>query len=101
MAAALLRRDFLSRPIFNWARRALPRLSDTEREAVAAGDVWWDAALFSGDPDWNDLLATPPAALSEEEQAFIDGPVEALCAMLDDWKIVWEERELPPRCGAS
>jgi acyl-CoA dehydrogenase len=95
MAKTSLRRDVLSRPIFSWARRALPRLSATEREAVAAGDVWWDAALFSGNPNWQELLDVPPAALSEEEGAFLDGPVDELCAMLDDWKIFWEERELP------
>jgi acyl-CoA dehydrogenase len=74
----------------------LPSLSATEREAIEAGDVWWDADLFSGNPDWAKLLATPPAVLSAEEQAFLDGPVEELCGMLDDWKITWELRDLPP-----
>ena len=74
----------------------LPSLSDTEREAIEAGDVWWDADLFTGNPDWNKLLAFAPAKLSDEEQAFLAGPVEELCAMLDDWKINWEWRDLPP-----
>jgi acyl-CoA dehydrogenase len=91
-----LRRDLLSRPIFRWARKVLPTLSATEREAIEAGDVWWDADLFSGDPDWAKLLATPPAQLSPEEHAFLDGPVEELCGMLDDWAITWELRDLPP-----
>jgi acyl-CoA dehydrogenase len=90
------RRDWLTRPIYHLARRVLPTLSATEREAIEAGDVWWDAELFSGDPDWARLLATPPAKLSPEEQAFLDGPVEELCGMLDDWKITWELRDLPP-----
>jgi acyl-CoA dehydrogenase len=94
--AASLRRDLASRPIFKWARRAVPQLSETEREAVAGGDVWWDATLFAGNPDWRELLEIPPAKLSEEEQAFLDGPTEKLCGMLDDWKITWEDRELPP-----
>jgi acyl-CoA dehydrogenase len=91
-----LRRDWLSRPIFRWARKVLPSLSATEREAIEAGDVWWDADLFSGDPDWAKLLATPPAQLSPEERAFLDGPVEELCGMLDDWSITWQLRDLPP-----
>jgi acyl-CoA dehydrogenase len=91
-----LRRDWLSRPIFRWARKVLPALSATEREAIEAGDVWWDADLFSGDPDWGKLMATPPAQLSAEEQAFLDGPVEELCGMLNDWTITWELRDLPP-----
>ena len=74
----------------------LPSLSDTEREAIEAGDVWWDADLFTGNPDWAKLLAFPPPKLSAEEQAFLDGPVEELCRMLDDWRINWELRDLPP-----
>ena len=91
-----LRRDLLTRPIFQWAKGAMPALSDTEREAIEAGDVWWDAELFTGDPDWSVLLETPPARLTGEEQAFLDGPVEAFCAMLDDWRITWELHDLPP-----
>ena len=78
------------------AQHALPRLSDTEREAIEAGDVWWDADLFTGNPDWNKLLAFAPAKLSDEEQQFLAGPVEELCGMLDDWKINWEWHDLPP-----
>jgi acyl-CoA dehydrogenase len=89
------RRDFVTKPIFSWARGVLPSMSDTEREALEAGDVWWDADLFTGDPDWTRLLAFAPAALTDEEKAFLKGPVDALCAMLDDWKINWEWRDLP------
>ena len=89
------RRDTLTRPIFKWAKTALPHLSDTEREAIEAGDVWWDAELFTGKPRWQRLLDTPPAKLSDEEQAFLDGPVEDLCAMVEDWPIVWRTRDLP------
>jgi acyl-CoA dehydrogenase len=90
------RRDYITRPIFAWARKATPAMSDTEREALEAGDVWWDGDLFTGNPDWAKLLATPPATLTAEEQAFLEGPVNELCAMLDDWQISWELRDLPP-----
>src|ERR1700694_3402430 len=70
------RRDRLPGPIFRWAQRVLPSLSATEREAIEAGDVWWDADLFSGNPDWGKLLATPPAQLSAEGHAFLVAPVE-------------------------
>jgi len=96
MSAPSFRRDFISKPIFRWAQQVLPTLSDTEREAIEAGDVWWDADLFSGNPDWGKLLAVPPATLSPEEQAFLDGPVDELCRMLDEWRISWELRDLPP-----
>lgn len=91
-----LRRRYVTRPLFRWAKKALPGLSDTEREALEAGDVWWDQELFSGNPDWSFLLDTPAATLTAEEQAFIDGPVNELCEMLDDWNINWERGDLPP-----
>jgi acyl-CoA dehydrogenase len=90
------RRDYITKPIFRWAHHVLPSLSDTEREAIEAGDVWWDAAIFTGNPNWDELLAFPQAILSKEEQAFLAGPVEELCHMLDDWQINWELCDLPP-----
>lgn len=96
MGLKALRRDILTRPLFGWARRALPAMSDTERDALEAGDVWWDADLFSGNPDFTKLLQTPPAKLSDAERAFLDGPVDQLCAMLDDWKINWQDGDLSP-----
>ncbi|OYU89942.1 MAG: acyl-CoA dehydrogenase [Bradyrhizobiaceae bacterium PARB1] len=96
MSSPSLRKDYLSKPIFGWAKGVLPKMSDTEREALEAGDVWWDADLFTGNPDWNKLLKVAPATLTEEEQAFMTGPVDRLCEMIDDWKINWELRDLPP-----
>ncbi|RTL51658.1 MAG: acyl-CoA dehydrogenase [Bradyrhizobiaceae bacterium] len=90
------RRDVLTKPIFAWAHRVLPSMSDTEREALEAGDVWWDADLFTGNPDWAKLLAYPSAKLTDEETAFLNGPVDELCAMVDDWKVNWDWRDLPP-----
>jgi acyl-CoA dehydrogenase len=90
------RRDTITKPIFRWAKGVLPSISDTEREALEAGDVWWDAELFTGNPDWKQLLAAPPARLSPEEEAFLAGPVDELCKMVDDWKINWELGDLPP-----
>jgi acyl-CoA dehydrogenase len=90
------RRDYITKPLFSFARNVLPSMSDTEREALEAGDVWWDADLFTGNPDWSKLLAFPQAALTEEEKAFLNGPVDELCAILDEWKINWEWRDLPP-----
>lgn len=91
---ATARREILTRPILSLVRATLPRLSATESEAIDAGDSWWDAALFTGNPDWSQLLAVPRATLTAEEQAFIDGPVETLCAMLDDWRMTWETHDL-------
>ena len=96
MAISSFRRDWLSKPIFGWAQRVLPSLSDTEREAIEAGDVWWDADLFTGNPEWSKLLTFPPAKLNPEEQAFLDGPVEELCRMTNEWQISWELGDLPP-----
>ncbi|HLF96092.1 MAG TPA: acyl-CoA dehydrogenase [Methylococcaceae bacterium] len=91
-----LRRQVISKPILRLMSRAMPPISQTEREALEAGNVWWDAQLFSGSPDWKVLLDLSPARLTPEEQAFLDGPVETLCAMLDDWDITHRRRDLPP-----
>lgn len=89
------RLKWLSGPVFRFAKKAMPRMSATESEAIEAGDVWWDGDLFTGNPDWAKLLAVPPARLSPEEEAFLAGPVETLCGMLDDWRITWTDRDLP------
>jgi acyl-CoA dehydrogenase len=91
-----LRRRLLSDPVLALFRRILPDMSATEKEAIDAGTVWWDADLFSGRPDWERLLATPAPRLSAEEQAFVDGPVEEACAMADDWEVTHERYDLPP-----
>lgn len=70
-----LRRALISNRLLVWFRSVLPPLSETEKVALDAGNPWWDAELFTGRPDWNKLLEAPAARLSEEEQAFIDGPV--------------------------
>ncbi len=74
-------------------------MSETERDAIDAGTVWWDGELFSGRPDWDLLLAYPEVQLTEEEQAFLDGPTEALCAMVSDWQI-GQAMDLPPEAWA-
>lgn len=89
------RRRLITAPFFAWARHVLPPMSETERIAIEAGDVWWDAALFSGNPDWRRLLEIPAAEFSAEEQAFLDGPVDRLCGMIDDWRVRFELFDLP------
>jgi acyl-CoA dehydrogenase len=83
-----IREQWLTRPLMPWIARLLPRLGDTERIALEAGTVGWDGELFSGAPNWRELVAREPTALSAREQAFLDGPVEELCAQLHDWEIV-------------
>jgi len=92
-----LRRSLVSDPLLGWFRKVLPPVSQTEQEALEAGTVWWDGDLFSGAPDWGRLLAFPKASLSAEEQAFLDGPVEQLCAMVDEWQVERELNDLPPQ----
>ena len=90
-----LRRKYFTDPLFGWAKNALPSMSDTEREAMEAGDVWWEGELFSGQPDYARLANIHFSELNEEERAFLEGPVEELCAMLDDWKITSQLMDLP------
>jgi acyl-CoA dehydrogenase len=78
----------------------MPGMSDTEREALEAGTIWWEAELFGGQPDWHHLLGFPAPELSKEEQAFLDGPTNELCAMISDWEITEELRDLTPETWA-
>ncbi|MGH8135623.1 MAG: acyl-CoA dehydrogenase family protein, partial [Steroidobacteraceae bacterium] len=90
------RRSLISRRFLRIYKRMLPHMSTTEREALEAGTVWWDGELFTGGPDWNKLLSAKAPKLTVEEQAFIDGPCEELCRMLDDWDITHRRADLPP-----
>ena len=90
-----LRQSTLSKPAFGVFKKVLPSMSSTEKEALEAGTTWWEGDLFSGKPDWNKLANYPKPSLSEKEQAFLDGPVEELCGMLDDWKFCQEYGDLP------
>jgi len=91
-----LRKALITRPFLGAYLRLLPSMSQTEREALEAGTVWWDGELFTGAPQWQKLLAARPPRLSAEEQAFLDGPCEELCRMLDEWHITHERADLPP-----
>jgi acyl-CoA dehydrogenase len=96
LAVPVIRRFLVSNQILKIFRTMLPQISQTEQEALDAGTVWWEGDLFGGKPDWKKLLAYPKPQLTVEEQAFLDGPVEQLCAMLDEWKITHELQDLPP-----
>jgi len=89
-----LRRSLVSRWVMPRFAKVLPRLGDTERIALEAGTVWWDGDLFAGMPDWQKLLDFQPRPLSDEEQAFLDGPTEELCRRISDWDI-YQQRDLP------
>ena len=90
-----LRREHVSAKLLEIVRDMLPQMSKTEQDALEAGNVWWDGELFGGMPDWNALLTLPAPKLTEEEQAFLDGPTEHLCRILDDWQITHELCDLP------
>jgi acyl-CoA dehydrogenase len=89
------RRKLISDPAFKVLKKVLPPLSNTEREAMEAGTVWWEGELFSGQPDWNKLHAYKAAVLSAEEQSFMDNQVVTLLEMLNDFEVVKKQRDLP------
>ena len=93
---APLRRALLSRAIFKVYKSILPQMSETERDALEAGTVWWEGELFQGDPDWKKLLAYPVPKLTDEEQSFMNNEVEQACAMVQDWQITTELHDMSP-----
>lgn len=90
-----LRLKYFTAPFVQILQKRMPPISDTEREAIEAGNVWWEKDLFCGRPNWKKFLSIPEPKLTAEEQAFLDTQVEKLCSMLNDWHIVNEERDLP------
>jgi acyl-CoA dehydrogenase len=90
-----LRRAVLSRPIFATYRKVLPQMSETERDALEAGTVWWEGELFRGKPDWQKLHAYPQPKLTAAEQSFMDNEVAEACRLVDDWKVTHELYDLP------
>ncbi len=90
-----LRRRMVSKPVLSTMKKLMPPLSDTEKEAIDAGSVWWDGEIFGGKPDWHRLLSGSRPQMSEEEKAFIDGPVSELCRMVDKWQINHQLNRLP------
>jgi len=92
-----LRRRLITHKLFKFYKKLMPSMSSTEREAISAGTVGWEGELFRGNPDWSRLLNTPTTTLSEEEQAFLDGPVNELCSMIDDWDITHNRNDMPPQ----
>ena len=91
-----IRKALISRPFLRTYRKLLPAMSQTEKEALEAGTVWWDGELFSGNPDWSKLLSAKAPQLTAEEQAFLDGPCEELCRMIDDFDITHRRGDMPP-----
>lgn len=96
IAIPSVRRRLFSKPTLTVFRKILPAMSQTEKEAIDAGTVWWEAELFKGKPDWNKLTEIKAPQLSAEEQAFIDGPVNEVCKMANDFEITHELADLPP-----
>lgn len=90
-----IRRTFVSSPLFDFYKSSMPDISQTERDALEAGTTWWDAQLFTGAPQWKQLLDFPQVSLSAAEREFLEGPVEEFCALLDDYDIDQRTKELP------
>jgi acyl-CoA dehydrogenase len=96
IAIPSVRQSLISQKALTLFKKVLPAMSQTEKEALDAGTVWWEAELFKGKPDWNKLHAIQNPQLSAEEQAFLDGPVNEVCAMVNDYQVTHELADLPP-----
>lgn len=91
-----VRQTLVSAKALKVFRKILPEMSSTEKEALEAGTVWWEAELFGGKPNWDKLSDIDLSKLSAEEKAFLDGPVEEVCAMVNDFQVTHELADLPP-----
>jgi acyl-CoA dehydrogenase len=90
-----LRMTYMIKPLYAYAKKMLPTLSDTEEEALQSGTVNWDGELFSGKPNWKDFFSKAAPSVSQEEQEFLDTKVEKLASMIDSWDIIHNRYDLP------
>ncbi|BDR12702.1 acyl-CoA dehydrogenase FadE [Vibrio sp. STUT-A11] len=95
-AVSSIRQSLFSGKALAAFKKVLPAMSQTEKEALDAGTVWWEAELFKGKPEWQKLHAIKAPKLSTEEQAFLDGPVNEVCAMVNDFQVTHELADLSP-----
>ncbi len=91
------RKRFISAPLLKFLHEEMPPMSETEAAAIDAGDVWWESELFQGKPNWKHLHDMPVTQMTEAEQAFVDNQTATLCAMIDDWQLTQEGRNLPEK----
>lgn len=91
------RMRFFSRPLFHWFKSVLPPISATERDAIDAGDVAFEAELFQGSPQWKNLFSKTKPELTKEELEFLETKVNTLCLMLNDWEVTQERLDLPEK----
>jgi acyl-CoA dehydrogenase len=94
-----IRQKYITKHLYTLAANAAPNMSYTEKVALEAGHTWWEGELFRGKPDWDLLINYPKPVLSQEEQDFLNGPVETLCAMANkftDFRLTHEIVDLPP-----
>lgn len=95
-----VRKQYITKKLLAFYEKVMPEMSTTEQEAIDAGTVWWDGDIFSGKPDWEKLHRIPKGRLSAEEQAFLDGPVDRVCNMVDEWQINHKDADLSPEIWA-
>lgn len=86
-----------TKPLFNYLKRSLPPMSETERIALQCGDTDFEAEIFHGRINWQQFRNRETVRLTTEEQAFLDNETEELCQLLDDWDIVYNRKDLPPK----
>lgn len=96
LAVPAIRQTLISQKALSLFKKVLPAMSQTEKEALEAGTVWWEAELFKGKPEWKKLQSIADPKLSEAEQAFLDGPVNTVCEMVNDYQVTHELADLPP-----
>lgn len=84
----------LIQPAMHKLQAQMPSISITEKEALEAGNTWWEKELFCGNPKWEKLFSIPKPTFSQAEQVFIHHQVEKLCSMINDWEIVHDKHDL-------
>jgi hypothetical protein len=95
------RRQYVITPAFRMVKKILPPVSATEREALEAGTIGFDAEIFGGTPDWDKLRSVRPLTLTSEERAFLDGPSRSFAGWPMTGRSAPSAATCPRRSGIS
>jgi alkylation response protein AidB-like acyl-CoA dehydrogenase len=78
---------FITPHIYNYAKKIMPKISETEAAALNSGSVSIEGKIFEGKLKTTDLVKNYDIKLNNNEKKFIENETNNLCSMLDNHKI--------------
>lgn len=81
--------------LFNYSRRILPKISQTEKIALTCGTVGFDKSIFSGNSCATEL-SKYSNSLNDTEEAYLSGTVDKICKKFQENKTMSRGHNIVP-----